>query len=406
MGWCSALSLRHPNGECGLRDYQTGDSREIGSEKTPQEYVDKMVRVFHEVYRVLRDDGTLWLNLGDSYSGNGGYAGDEANERYLAKAIAAGKNPSGISLKSRGQKMTEAVRSFKANCGLKSGNLAGIPWRVALALQADGWILRQDIIWHKPSPMPESVKNRCTKAHEYIFLLAKHMGYFYDAEAIKTDAEPSGRTVVEGGRKFNQNSSATFGKNPTGNSVPGSVVRTGNKANKRSVWTIAGQGYDGAHFAVYPPKLIELMIKAGTSEKGCCARCGETWKRVVEEKKLIRDRPNDYVKRRKHAEVMPGPGSSSILMNTCSNSVAGVEVKTVGWGPTCRCGAEEVVPCTVLDPFLGSGTTAEVCLGLGRRCMGIDLSREYLEHNAVVRIEGAILSRPGLVHLLPSRDGK
>lgn len=255
-----------------------------------------------------------------------------------------------------------------------SGNLVGIPWRVALALQADGWILRQDIIWHKLAPMPESVRNRCTKAHEYVFLLTKKgSGYFYDQEAIrekaggyKTGGAMNYRPSEDSREFLSQNKDSEY-----------------HFSNKRSVWTISSHGYEGAHFATFPPKLIEPMIKAGTSEKGCCAKCGAPWKRVVEEKKLTRDRPNDYVKRTGE----PGTG------NATPNSAAGVETKTVGWESGCECGAE-VVPCTVLDPFMGSGTTSDACVQLGRRSVGIELNEKYIVNNQIPRVEGSLLSIP------------
>lgn len=403
----------------GLRDYKAGDE-EIGREETPDEFVTSMVNVFRGVRRVLRDDGIVWLNLGDSYGSN--------------------------------------------------GNLVGVPWRVALALQADGWILRQDIIWHKPSPMPETVRNRCTKAHEYVFLLAKRQGYFYDAEAVKERADTADLPPRLLGNK--QADTEYDGMVSHNENHASAVLNRVPNRNKRSVWTIASQGYAGAHFATFPPKLIEPMIKAGTSEKGCCAECGASWKRVVEEKTLTRERPNDYVKRvpsNTLARVEEGVHQGGVLtstlgMNTCANSVAGVETKTVGWEPTCECNGkfvkqiikesrhvidssseknnlrieqkmhstkstlatfrsavtheEEVeksvvkyvsnlslddhpiVPCVVLDPFMGSGTTACVSVALGRHAVGIDLNEKYIKNNQIPRIEGELLSRPETAKLI------
>lgn len=305
---------------------------QIGSEKTPEEFIEKMVAVFRRVHRVLRDDGTIWLNMGDNYS-NG-------------------------------------------------GRLTGMPWRLALALQADGWILRQDIIWHKPSPMPESVRNRCTKAHEYIFLLAKSSKYFYDAEAIRTESDWQWKDV-QGWREGIKDNS--YDPVPYRND---SRQRTG--ANKRSVWAVASESYEGAHFATFPRKLIEPCILAGTSEKGRCPKCGAPWRRVVDKKQLTRPRPNDYVKRKGD----DGTG------NSCANSVAGVDVKTTGWEPTCSCGVKKTVPCVVLDPFVGSGTTCCVALANGRWSVGIDLSEQYLRECALPRIEGEILARPAYSRLL------
>jgi len=193
----------------GLRDY--GEDEQLGLEDTPEEYVENLVNVFREVKRVLRDDGTVWLNLGDSYS------------------------------------------SHK--------DLVGIPWRVAFALQeADGWYLRQDIIWHKPVPMPESVKDRCTKAHEYIFLLSKNAKYYYDNEAIKTPVKNDWGTRDRTNGKYHNEGS--------GLAPHSGLEKSYETANKRSVWTVATKPYSGAHFATYPPDLIEPCVLAGCPEGG------------------------------------------------------------------------------------------------------------------------------------------
>lgn len=389
----------------GLRDY--GVEGQIGSEPIPdcgtsgqaqcsRCFVCTMVAVFREVRRVLRDDGTLWLNLGDTYGGG---------------------PPGGSSAKQESNSGSFGARA--GNGGLPSGNLVGIPWRVVLALQADGWVLRQDVIWNKPSPMPESVRNRCTKAHEYIFLLTKGQRYYYDAEAIKEKAkQPEGEAKTAGihhkQAALGANGGGTLGTNYGPNSRNKRSVWTvddermvlgwlminypeiaeawyRDATNKPDVWRVPSFGYPGAHFATFPPKLIEPCILAGTSEYGCCAGCGAPWSRVVEEKKLIRPRPNDYVKRTGEQ----GTG------NSCANTVAGVEVKTLGWKPTCGCGTDDVRPCTVLDPFVGSGTTCCVALEHGRASVGIDLSEEYLVKNAIPRVEGCLLQVPALRGLVP-----
>lgn len=375
----------------GLRDYGTDKKFEIGSEPSPDCgtqgkaqcggcYVCTMVGVFREVYQVLRDDGTIWLNLGDTYSRSSNSGGTNSN------SIGHGKG------QSTNQGSFQSRQRPKVD--LATGNLLGMPWRVALALQADGWVLRQDIIWAKPSPMPESVKTRCTKAHEYVFLLTKAMKYFYDAEAIKE------RTVTPNrSRAF-----STKYQSPTVTNVFGASGNQGNGeesvdqpySNKRSVWRVAARGYPGAHFATFPPELIRPMILAGTSEYGACCACGAPWTRVVEETPLVRDRPNEYVKRD------PKDGAEGV--NNCSNLVAGVETRTVGWSPGCNCQDENdtqlgIVPCRVLDPFVGSGTTCIVCLDLGRSSIGIDLSEDYLKNHAVKRVEGDLLSRPALAYL-------
>jgi DNA modification methylase len=224
----------------GLRDY--GHDGQIGLEQTPDEYVSQMVAVFREVHRVLSDDGTLWLNLGDSYAGSGkgpaGNLGAKHNERHL-----------------------EHKHSAIVPEGLKPKDLVGIPWRVAFALQADGWYLRQDIIWHKPNPMPESVTDRCTKAHEYIFLLSKSGKYHFDNEAIREPSANLGKTAIR------------FGGNKYGDSDdPKHATKSGNEyidsgfRNKRSVWTVTTRPFKGAHFATFPPQLIEPCILAGSKQ--------------------------------------------------------------------------------------------------------------------------------------------
>jgi site-specific DNA-methyltransferase (adenine-specific) len=223
----------------GLRDY--GHEDQIGLEPTPDEYVTKMVSVFREVRRVLRDDGTLWLNIGDSYN-------------------AAGRTSQGTRIGYK-QGTNRASAEGVDNCRpsvdwLKPKDLIGIPWMLSFALRADGWYLRQDIIWHKPNPMPESVRDRCTKAHEYLFLLSKAERYFYDSEAIKEDA-------LKGAARssFNTGKTATH---QMGRSSDVERVEDG-KRNRRSVWTVATQPYSGAHFATFPPALIEPCILAGSA---------------------------------------------------------------------------------------------------------------------------------------------
>jgi site-specific DNA-methyltransferase (adenine-specific) len=221
----------------GLRDY--GVDGQIGLEPTPDEFVAALVSVFREVRRVLRDDGTLWLNLGDSYASTGGHTKlGESSQRQGRKNVSE----------------QHKVKGFAGGDGIKVKDLIGIPWRVAFALQADGWYLRQDIIWHKPNPMPESVRDRCTKAHEYIFLLSKSPRYYFDGEAVKEDA-------VKGaaGSKFNSGKSA---EHQLGRSSDRERVEDG-KRNRRSVWSVSTKPFKGAHFATFPPDLIEPCILAG-----------------------------------------------------------------------------------------------------------------------------------------------
>lgn len=255
-----------------LRDYN--HAGQIGLERSAAEYVARMVAVFAEVRRVLRDDGTLWLNIGDTY---------------------------------------------------RDGQLTGIPWRLAFAMQDDGWRLRQEIIWHKPSPMPASVRDRCTPAHEYLFMLSKSKRYFYDARAI---GEPYSDGV---GRDRLSCPKAAIGRGSNEGGRMRSAFYARGWRNRRSVWTIASQNYRGAHFAVMPEPLVKPCILAGTNAEGCCGQCGDPL--------------------------------------------------------SCQCGAARV-PCTVFDPFAGSGTTLAVAIANGRSAIGCELNRDYIAL-AEARIESA-----------------
>ena len=266
----------------GLRDY--GVEGQLGLEQTPDEYIAAMVGVFRCVRDVLADDGTLWLNIGDSYANDGKWGGSSGGKH--AKALHG----------------NTSIGRTKVTTGLKPKDLIGIPWLLAFALRADGWYLRQDIIWSKPNPMPESVRDRCTKAHEYLFLLSKSARYFFDSDAMREDA-------VKGaaGSSFNTGKTA---EHQMGRSSDAERVEDG-KRNRRSVWTVATRPYKGAHFATFPPALIEPCILAGS-------------------------RPGDIV----------------------------------------------------LDPFMGSGTTAAVALQHGRQYLGCELNAEYGALQAE-RINGA-----------------
>lgn len=298
----------------GLRDY--GHDGQIGLEATPEAYVARMVEVFREVRRVLRDDGTLWLNLGDSYCSQGGERKYGSSDGETGRGDAPGKRLSNVSGFGDGtwdwieSNQTDdwatdewlAELRAKRAAFLKPKDLVGIPWRVAFALQADGWWLRQDIIWHKPNPMPESVRDRCTKAHEYVFLLTKSERYFYDAEAVSEPAAYAGQTGCFSGSK-NASRAAVAGRKPSGNERPeAGRVAVSDRRNRRSVWTITTKPYSGAHFAVMPADLVEPCIKAGCPEGG-----------------------------------------------------------------------------TVLDPFAGSGTTLAVAAELGRSGIGCELNPEYIQ---------------------------
>lgn len=305
-------------GKCGAVRVDS----QLGLKKTPEEYVGKMVEVFREVKRVLRGDGTLWLNLGDSYAANNRWGGATNTDSK--------------------QWSNAGTREFQAPARIdhptKPKDLVGIPWRVAFALQADGWYLRQDIIWHKPNPMPESVTDRCTKAHEYIFLMSKNAKYYYDQAAIKEPlqkashvrlaqdvANQTGSERVPGktngpmkavtfggakGRAYNPDPEDPNYRNGSEQWGRDYIPTPDMKANKKSVWTVTTRGYKEAHFATFPPDLITPCILAGCPESG-----------------------------------------------------------------------------TVLDPFFGAGTTGLVCSRLNREYVGIELNGEYVEM-AKRRIEG------------------
>ena len=352
----------------GLRDY--GSEGQLGLEETPDEYIDNMVEVFREVKRVLRKDGTLWLNLGDSYAG-GGRAGK--NPEYKAKHTNFGKV----------QDMSTYTEPSKIPKGLKPKDLVGIPWRVALALQADGWWLRNDIIWSKPNPMPEPVKDRLTKSHEYIFLLTKSKSYYYDHEAIK---EPYSESSIE---RINQVTfeSQTGGDKDYGkvsvhsnntNSMRGTLEafkeNLGSGRNRRSVWDITVKSYPGAHFATFPEEIPELCIKAGTSEGGCCLECGTPYNRIVEKGEKVSS--EDYKGKGKKDYASALAENPSDVKRRTLESMRQVIYK--GWEAGCDCEGVKI-SCTVLDPFAGSGTTCAVASRLGRDSIGIELNEEYLK---------------------------
>ena len=297
----------------GLRDY--GVDGQIGREDTPDAFVARLVEVFREVRRVLRDDGTLWLNLGDSY------ASSPPGNKTMGLSAKSGLNGiNGVS--GRKRETLEAGHATKRDTsklpGIKPKDLIGIPWMLAFALRADGWFLRQDIIWHKPNPMPESVRDRCTKAHEYMFLLSKSERYFIDPDgmkepAVKGAAGSEFHTGKTGAHQMGRASTKPRKQNSTNDSfVPGATAHGGlhregserepETRNRRSVWTVATRPYKGAHFATFPPALIEPCILAGS-------------------------RPGDIV----------------------------------------------------LDPFMGSGTTAQVALQHGRHAIGCELNSEYID---------------------------
>lgn len=280
----------------GLRDY--GHEGQIGLEQTPEQYIAAMVEVFRCVRDVLADDGTLWLNIGDSYFSTTKGTGGTAKSGLNAKRDDDGS----LHPDRKSQPTNQGYKLSAGETGCKTKDLIGIPWMLAFALRADGWYLRQDIIWHKPNPMPESVRDRCTKAHEYVFLLSKSERYYFDSEAV---AEPLAESSIS---RLMQNIEAQVGsaRAHAGRKTNGNIKAAGNletgKRNRRSVWTVATRPYKGAHFATFPTELIDPCVLAGS-------------------------KPGDIV----------------------------------------------------LDPFMGSGTTAQVALHHGRQYLGCELNESYRE---------------------------
>jgi DNA modification methylase len=339
----------------GLRDY--GIAEQIGLEATPEAFVAELVAVFREVRRVLRDDGTLWLNLGDGYAGSTMTGGN------------AGINASGGA---DGFKQRRQFARKNETPGLKAKDLIGIPWRVAFALQADGWYLRQDIIWSKLNPMPESVQDRCTKAHEYLFLLSKSPTYFCDMAAIAEEAIHAGKEVTLGEKSLSRGQATGANVAASGNGLADSVTVAATR-NKRSVWTVATQPFKEAHFATFPPDLIVDCIKAGAPAQ-CCETCGAAWERVEERTPMVLDRSD-----RTHDR---GQTRASGTMLEAPTRV------TLGFAPSCACPVNTGTGRgVVLDPFGGAGTTGLVADREQRDAILIELNPTYAAM-AEARIRG------------------
>lgn len=350
-----------------LRDYSVAG--QIGMETTPSEYVDRLVEAFRGVKRVLRDDGTLWLNLGDSYARNGGE--QDGTDRALAH------------LNWKQKRMCKIPEGQ----GLKPKDLVGIPWRVAFGLQADGWYLRSDIIWQKANPMPESVTDRPTKAHEYVFLLTKNERYFYDAMAVLEKNSPDMIERAAKGHTRGGHGKLDASRNDA-DTLRGEDAKIieANGRNRRSVWTIATEPFPDAHFAVFPQALVEPCILAGTSEGGCCATCGSPKKRIVQQGEPPPEPEHRNPKKRLEPGQAGNVGEGN--MGFRASKLSGQEMTawkmdhpniTLGWESGCGCASKESVPAVVLDPFMGSGTTALVALRANRKFIGIELNPEYAE---------------------------
>lgn len=348
----------------------------LGLENTPMEFVGHIVHVFRDVKRVLRDDGTLWLNIGDSYS-------------FGKVKMPLDRN------RTVGDLHFNQDQSVKRGKGVKTKDLIGIPAMIAFALRDDGWYWRQDIIWHKNNPMPESITDRCTRAHEYLLLFSKKKRYFFDYVAIqtpcKTPQDDVRRKMAQrednkshpdklrngirkSGNKERKTGSERMCPEGTGSNVCSSVPWEGAMANKRSVWTIPTRPFMGAHFATFPEMLPVDCIKAGTSEHGCCAQCGAPYRRLTKKTLVPTDKAsfNSKVDARDNAADARDRGSN-FIKDGHQPGMAYITV-TIGWRSTCKCGEEKVVPAVVLDPFHGAGTVGLVAEKLHRRWIGVELS--------------------------------
>ena len=352
----------------GLRDY--GCEGQIGLEPTPDAYVAKMVEVFREVRRVLRDDGTLWLNVGDSYASNGVSGYQSGLDEFAKRERKQENNGPKTALRKHGRAPTSD--------GMKPKDLCLIPWRLALALQADGWWCRSVICWAKKSCMPESVTDRPTNSWEPIFLLAKSAKYFYDAEAVREPHEHGIKSEGEGGEYYGGKHGKGTGRSAENGNVWNPKVRNYNPAgrNQRNVWHLGPEPYAAAHFATFPSEIPRRAILAGTSARGCCPVCLAPWVRVVEKVPTGK-------KQKTGSNWDTGAGAhGSFHRNGRETKPADQNVmasKTIGWSQSCTCPPHEPIACRVLDPFSGSATTGQVAFSLGRDYIGLDLSTEYLE---------------------------
>lgn len=342
----------------GLRDY--GVEGQLGLEPTPEAFITSMVGVFAEVRRVLKPSGTLWLNMGDSYAG--------------------ARQASGTT-DSRRRDDAEIPRSDRRIEVLKCKDLVGMPWRLAFALQAEGWYLRQNIVWDKTNPMPEAVKDRPATSHEFVFLLSKSPRYFYDAEAVR---EPVTGGAHARGSGVNPKANQSAGRSKQNASFSGAVSKLVSTRNLRSVWRIPTQPFRGAHFATFPEALVLPCVLAGTSEYGVCTTCGAPWQRIVEkgepdtdhQRACGADSSGGYSGR---ATKDYGAARAQDASAVKARILAGMAHRsTVGWEPSCECGTS-IRPAVVMDIFAGSGTVGVVAQKHGRDFLGIELNPKYVE---------------------------
>lgn len=376
----------------GLRDY--GVEGQMGSEESPEEFITSMVRVFSEVKRVLKNSGTCWINIGDSYSS--GASGDNMQNRSVQAMAGNVQMPGDGDRKKNGSVYRKPLKHDI----IKPKDLIGIPWMLAFALRADGWYLRQDIIWHKPNSMPEPVKDRCTKSHEYIFMLSKSRNYYYDSFSIKekvsektheryADHKWANGNTVEKAHSFhqpkeNQNKARKMAKAGTGiknnTSFDEAMAVMPDMRNKRSVWSVSTEVFPEAHFATYPQALILDCVKSGSSEHGCCSQCGAPYERILEPSAsyaaVLGTGYHDH--KEDGSRGMTQTNGTNIQNKMRDAGIGGAEYESKGWKKTCSCEVVEIQPALVLDPFMGAGTTALVSRKLYRDFVGIELNPEYI----------------------------
>jgi len=359
---------------------------QLGLEPTPELYVDHLMEYLRAIWRVLRDDGTLWLNLGDSYFG-GRSTGRQPKDAKGAEQARQTKSDWKTCQYCGVEFLGYPTQRFCSDAcggvdntprqvrfGMKPKDLVMIPFRVALAAQADGWWVRSVIIWSKPNPMPESVRDRPTTAHEYVFLLTKSARYFYDADAIR---EPAVNDRLPGWNMTDTRE--THGPMSGGNQGLVDLRRSyhtdglPSSRNKRTVWEIATAPYPGAHYATFPPKLVEPMIL--TTPTKVCAQCGAGWERVTKQS------GGNWQQRREHGAEMRA-GDSPVYQNAIhgegmSHDLDPPTMTTLGFRPTCSCDAESK-PAVILDPFCGRGTVLKEARAHGRDWIGIDVDPQSI----------------------------
>lgn len=342
-----------------LRDY--GVAGQIGIEPTIGDWIAQLVAVFAEVRRVLRPDGTLWLNVGDAYVGSGsgrqGAGGLMANRSIV--------DARGSRRRSGKHSYIDSARPERPASAGRLKQRMGLPHRLVFALQDHGWWWRDEIVWHKRAPMPESCRDRCTMSHEFLFMFSPRASYYFDQEAIREPVAGTAHPVT----------------------IDKSAATTSRAGRKRSVWTIGPEPTREAHFATFPTKLVEPCVLAGTSADGCCPACGAPRRRIVRkgaadlthQRACGGDAQGEY--HGKATKDFAGARAEDAAAVKARILAGMCERVTVGWVRTCKpqCAGGPPVPCTVLDPFTGSGTTGVVALGLGRHFVGIELNPDYAE---------------------------